>query len=106
MAIVCGIIWGALEWVIPFFSFNLLLAPGAGYAIGEVISLSANRKRGKGLATIASIAVPISYLVSLSFVSLSLGIPFFMVLPFGLFSILYNLLALGLGIWVAITRLR
>jgi len=106
MAIICGIVWGALEWVIPRFSFNLLFAPGAGYAIGEVISLSVNRKRGKGLAATAGIAVPISYLVSLWFVSFSLGVPFFIVLPFGLFSILYNLLALGLGIWIAITRLR
>ena len=106
MAIVCGIIWGVLEWLIPFFSFNLLLAPGAGYVIGEVIGLSVNRKRGKGLAATAGIAVPISYLISLGFISLLFGVPFFMVLPFGLFSIIYNLLALGLGVWVAITRLR
>ena len=106
MAIVCGIIWGVIEWVIPIFSFNLLLAPGAGYAIGEVIGLSVNRKRGKGLATIASIGVPISYLVSLWFLSSLFRIPFDGVLPFNLFIIMYNLLALGLGIWVAITRLR
>jgi len=53
MAVVCGIIWGVIEWGIPIFSFNLLLAPGAGYIIGEIVSLSVNRKRGKGLATIA-----------------------------------------------------
>lgn len=106
MAIVCGIIWGVLEWVIPIFSFNLLLAPGAGYVIGEVVGLSVNRKRGKGLATIASIGVPISYLVSLWFISSLFGIPFSGVLPSNLFIIMYNLLALGLGIWVAITRLR
>jgi len=106
MALVCGIVWGVLEWVIPIFSFNLLWAPGAGYAIGEVVGLSVNRKRGKGLATIAGIAVPISYLVNLWFVSFLFGIPFSPVLPFGLFNILYNLLALALGIWVAVTRLR
>jgi len=106
MALVCGIVWGVLEWVIPIFSFNLLWAPGAGYTIGEVVGLSVNRKRGKGLATIAGIAVPISYLVSLWFVSFLFGIPFSPVLPFGLFNILYNLLALALGIWVAVTRLR
>ena len=106
MAIVCGIVWGVIEWVIPIFSFNLLLAPGAGYAIGEVIGLSVNRKRGKGLATIAGIAVPISYLFSLWFISFLFGVFFYQVLPLGLFSILYNLLALGLGIFVAVTRLR
>ena len=106
MAIVCGIIWGVIEWVIPIFSFNLLLAPGAGYVIGEVVGLSVNRKRGKGLATIASIGVPISYLTSLWFLSSLFGIPFYGVLPFNLFIIMYNVLALGLGIWVAVTRLR
>jgi len=106
MAIVCGIVWGVIEWVIPLFSFNLLLAPGAGYVIGEVVGLSANRKRSKGLATIAGIAVPISYLFSLWFISFLLGTSFYQALPMGLFNILYNLLALGLGIWLAVTRVR
>ena len=106
MAIICGIVWGLIEWVIPIFSFNLLLAPGAGYAIGEVVSLSVNRKRGTRLAIVAGIAVVISYLVSLWFISFVLGVPFSWVLPFGLFNILYHLLALALGIFVAVTRLR
>ena len=97
MAIVCGIIWGVIELIIPFFSFNLLLAPAAGYAVSGVISLSVNRKRGKGLATIAGIAVAISYFIT---------VLFFGGLPFGLFGILYHLLALGLGIFVAVNRLR
>ena len=96
MAIACGIVWGVIESVIPFFSLNLLLAPGAGYAIGEVISLAVNRKRGKGLATIAGIAVLVSYLFTLPVLGL----------PFGLFNILYHLVALALGIFVAVTRLR
>ena len=106
MAMVTGVIWWVVRGLVPFFLLNLILAAGAGYAIGEVVSLLVNRKRGKGLAIIAGIAVPLSYLVSLWFLSFSLGIPFLRVLPFGLFSILYNLLALGLGIWVALTRLR
>jgi len=97
-AIFCGVIWGAIEWIIPFFSFNLLLAPAAGYAIGEVISLSVNRKRGTGLAIVGGIAVVISYLIT--FLLFPGG------LPFGLFSVLYHLLALALGIFVSVTRLR
>jgi hypothetical protein len=97
MAIVCGIAWGAIEWVIPFFSLNLLLAPGAGFAIGEVVSLSVNRKRGTGLAIVGGIAVAISYFVTFLFPG---G------LPLSLFNILYHLIALGLGIFVAVTRLR
>ena len=91
---------------VPFFYLNLLLAPGAGYAIGEVVSLSVNRKRGTGLAVVGGIAVVISYIFSLWFVSFLLGIPFHLVFNFGLFTILYHLIALALGIFVAITRLR
>ncbi len=97
MAIVCGIAWGVVMGSVPFFYLNLLLAPGAGYAIGEVVSLSVNRKRGTGLAVVGGVAVAISYVVSI------------LLLPFGfhlsLFHIL-DLLALALGIFVAITRLR
>jgi len=97
MAVVCGAVWGLIEWVIPFFSFNLLLAPAVGYAIGEVVSLSINRKRGAGLAIIAGIAVVISYLITFLFPA---G------LPFGVLNVLYHLLALALGIFVVVTRLR
>ena len=97
MAVVCGVAWGAIGWVIPFFSFNLLLAPAAGYAIGEVVSLSVNRKRGTGLAIVGGIAIVASYLVTFLFPG---GF------PFGLFSIIYHLVALALGVFVAVTRLR
>ena len=92
MAIVCGIAWGVVMRFMPFY-LNLLLAPGAGYAIGEVISRSVNRKRGTGLAVIAGSALVVSYLVS-------------MFLPWGLRFGLFDLLALALGIFVAVTRLR
>ena len=97
MAIVCGVVWGLIGSFVPFFFLNLLLAAGAGYAIGEVVSLSVNRKRGTGLATIAGIAVAISYLVSLL---LPWG------LPFGLSFHFLDLLALALGVYVAVSRLR
>ena len=67
IAIACGVAWGIIDWLVPFFSFNLLLAPAAGYVIGEIISRSVNRKRGTGLAIIGSIAMFISYLVTLLF---------------------------------------
>ena len=94
MAIVCGIVWGLIAGLVPFFYLNLLLAPGAGYAIGEVTSLSVNRKRGTRLAIIAGLAVVISYLVSIFF-------PLW-----GLRFSLFDILALALGIFVAVTRLR
>ena len=100
MAIVCGLAWGAIRGVMPFIYLNFLLASGVGYAIGKVVSLSVNRKRGTGLAVIAGIGVAISYLVS--FLA-PWGVPLV------LFNILYlviDLLALALGIYVAVTRLR
>ena len=93
MAIACGIVWGLVANLMPFFYLNLILAPAAGYAIGEVVSLSVNRKRGTGLAIVAGIAVVISYLVSLF-------------LPWGLSFGLFGLLALALGIFFAVNRLR
>jgi hypothetical protein len=93
VAIICGALWGIAARIIPFFYFNLLLAPVVGYAIGEVISLSVNRKRGAGLATVASLLVIVSYLLSIF-------------LPGGPGCHFFDLLALALGILVAITRLR
>ncbi len=100
MAIVCGIVWGVIDWIIPFFSFNLLLAPGAGYAISEVISRVVNRKRGTRLAIIAGIALVISYSITLI---LEGGFP---LIPFNLLRSALSLIALALGIYVAVTRLR
>ena len=106
MAVVCGIAWGLVRGLVPFFYLNLFLAAGAGYAIGEVIGLSVNRKRGTGLAIVASVAVAISYIFSLGFVSLLFGVSFRLVFNVGLINIIVDLLAIALGIFVAVTRLR
>jgi hypothetical protein len=105
MAIVCGLVWGVVGRWVPF-NLNLVLAPGVGYAIGEVVSLSVNRKRGIGLATVGGIAMAISYLFSLWFDSFLLGVSFPWGLHFSLFHIILDLVALALGIFVAVTRLR
>ncbi len=93
MAIACGLVWGLIGKLLPFFYLNLLLAPGIGYAIGEAVSLSVNRKRGTGLAIVAGIAVVICYLASI-------------LCPWGLSFRFLDLLALPLGIFVAVTLLR
>ena len=92
MAVVCGVVWGVVMVFMPFFFLTLLLAAGVGYVIGEVIGRSVNRKRGKGLAIIAGVAVVISYLIT----NLFWGVPFH----------LFDLLSIALGIFVAVTRLR
>ncbi len=97
MALVCGVIWGVVNLFLPFFFLNLLLGAGVGYAIGEVVGLAVNRKRGRGLAAVAGAGVVISYLVS---------ILLFFSLPFGLFPILLALASAALGIFIAVTRLK
>jgi len=96
MAFACGAAWWASRVVMPFSYFNFLLAAGFGYAIGEVISRSVNRKRGRGLAFIAGVAVVAAYLVSI-FPPWGFG--------FWRFS-LFGLLAAALGVWIAVNRLR
>jgi len=100
MAIACGLIWGLIIGLFRFGFLNFVLAAGVGYAIGEVVSLSVNRKRGTGLAVVAGIGVAVSY--SVSFLS-----------PWGPSFPLFNPLlltidlhALALGIFIAVTRLR
>ncbi len=97
MAIASGAVWGLIEWLVPMFSLSLLLAPAAGYAIGEVTSLAVNRKRGTGLAVVGGIAAALSYGVALLFPA---------ALPVGIFSIIYHIIAVALGIFVAVSRLR
>ena len=104
MATVCGVIWGLANLILPFFFLNLLLGAVIGYAISEVVGLAVNRKRGGGLATVAGAGVVTSYLISLSF-PLVLPIGSFG-LPLNFFSILLAIASVGLGIFVAITRLR
>ena len=103
IAIICGLVWVVVVSLVPFFYLNLLLAPGVGYVIGELVSLSVNRKRGTGLAVVAGIAVVISYLIS--------NIRFFqgMILfsfSFSPFYLAVVVVALALGIFIAVSRLR
>jgi len=94
MIFACGSAWWAIRGVMPFIQLNFLLAAGFGFGIGEVISRSVNRKRGKWLAAIAGIAVVISYLVTV--------FPPWGVGRFGLL----DPLAVALGVFVAVMRVR
>jgi hypothetical protein len=91
---------GAAWPFIPFGGFLwLIIAMGIGYAIGEVISLSVNRKRGIGLQVIAGASMVASYIIrSVIDVQFSDYI--------GSFFSVYGLIALILGIIVAVSRLR
>jgi hypothetical protein len=90
-SILGGIVWGFVAVFLGFFT--LLLSAAIGYGIGELISLSVNRKSGTGLAIIGAIAVVISYIIG-TFIQ---GAP--------LFSLI-RLIALAIGVFVSVARLR
>ncbi len=106
MAVVCGAVWGVVAGLVSFFYLNLLLASGVGYVTGEVISLAVNRKRGRWLAAIGGIAVAAGYVVSLWSASVPFGMPFQWITHFGMVNIIVDLIALALGIFMAVSRLR
>ena len=87
------LLWTAFSFLfrgIPYVSS--LVAIAVGYAAGELISLSVNRKRGIGLAWIAGGAVVVTYLVSLK-----LGYADFGLLP---------LFLLFVATFIAVQRVR
>jgi hypothetical protein len=97
MAVVIGLAWGFVNSLFSFIYLNLIIAAGVGYAIGEVVSLSVNRKRGIPLAVIGSVAVVIGYLV---------GIFTFGEVPSLGLSLILDLVGIGIGISMAVSRLR
>ncbi len=93
MAVATGAIWGILAWLVPFFYLNLLLGAGVGYGCAEVISLAVNRKRGTVLAVIAGTATVLSYVIAWA-------------VPWGLSFNFIDILAIGIGVFVAVSRIR
>ena len=100
MAFACGAAWWALRVILGMSYFNFLLAAGFAYAISEVVVRSVNRKRGKWLAVIAGTGVALSFVIS---VFPPWGGWFWW---FGIPSLVINLLAVALGVWIAVSRVR
>ncbi len=103
-AVVVGLATGAaLGAVWPFIQFGgflvILIAMGIGYAIGEAVSYSVNRKRGPGLQVISGSGMLLSYIVR----SLLLTSPADFL---DSFLSVYGLVALVMGIVIAVSRLR
>lgn len=94
MAGICGVLWGFLDNIIPFFYIvNILIGGAVGYACGEVIGLAVNRKRGTGLAIVAGFSVLLSYLIALF-------------VPWGLHFSFFDIVAVVVGIFVAVSIIR
>ena len=101
LAIGIGVAWAFIERALPFYLFTLFLAAGIGWVIGEVVSLSVNRKRGTGLAVIGGAAVVLSYAVSYL---VDYAITGFFIINMG--RIGFTLAALAVGVYFAVNRLR
>lgn len=87
-----GLLWGVFDiffGAIPFLPS--LAAMAVGYGVGELVSLSVNRKRGNGLAWIAGCSVALAFLISLQ---ISPG--------FGIIGLIF----LGIGVYMAVQRVR
>ena len=96
-AIVGGILWYLIRWLTPFIVFfNILIAAGIGYGIGQAMSLSVNRKRGIVLKTVAGICVLLAFIIANQ-----IALPWSFILGFNLF----NILAIAAGVYLAVSRL-
>lgn len=99
-AVAYGLLWRFVANLVPSVYLGLVFGPASGLALSEAIGLSVNRKRGRGLAIFAGIAVGLSYTASI-------------LLPLGQFpatsaiiSRVVDVAATTLGIVIAINRLR
>ena len=96
IALVGGVLWGVVDAALrglPFVSW--LIAIGVGYGAAELIGLSVNRKRGAPLTWIAAGSVGVAGIIHL-----------FLLGPLGSFSLLINLVIIGLAMFIAGSRMR
>jgi len=91
---------GAVWSFIPLSGFLVFfITLGIGYAVGEVVSLAANRKRGPGLQAIAGASVAVSYVVRSILEARDTSL-------YHAFVDIWALIALALGIIMAVSLLR
>ncbi len=94
-----GVLGGIVLGVAGAFT-NLLYFPyvftlamvGVGYLVGEGISRATNRKRGQPLIVVAVVGVVLAFVVVVAFSGLQLGI--------------FDLIGLGIAIFLAVQRVR
>jgi hypothetical protein len=101
LAVVIGPLWGIVEALLPSYIFSLVAAMGLGWVIGEIISLSVNRKRSIGLAVIGAVSVALCFGAAYIVDYLRTGI-----ISLDLYRIVFSLVTLGVGIYFAVNRLR
>lgn len=100
MAFACGAAWWRINTLWLPIGLDFLLASGFGYVIGEVVGRSVNRKRGRGLAVTAGAGLVLSFLISIF-------PPWgYWLVPLGGLNLALSLLAVALGVWVAVGRVK
>jgi len=96
VSLVLGFIWLLVQIATPFLSFfNIILAGAVGFGIGETISRSVNKKRSLILKVIGGLCALVAF---------SIGNQLILAGFFSIFSI-YNLIAVGAAVYVAVSRL-
>lgn len=99
--IIIGLVWGLIELFIPWYFFSLLLAGGAGFGIGEVISRAVNRKKSTGLSIIGGLAVLLAFGIAYAVELNRFGYVDLTWVRVG-----YSFLTAGVGVFIAVNRLR
>ncbi|MCI0856748.1 MAG: hypothetical protein J4N98_08660 [Chloroflexi bacterium] len=101
-ALVVGAVAGAIWGVIPFGFIGLLVGGGAGYMIGESVSIATNRKVGVQVQVLAGAGVVLAFVVrGAMLISLRNWD-----IEFVLLRDVFGYLALALAMFVAVGRLR
>ena len=77
------------------------MAMGIGWVMGELVSLSVNRKRGTWLAIIGGAGVVLSFGMSYLIEFVRSGF-----IQFSLYQIIFTLVTIGIGVYFAVSRLR
>jgi hypothetical protein len=97
VAIIGGIIWFLIRLFVPFLVFfNFIIAAAIGYAIGELMGIVINRKRGLLLKILAAFFVLIAFIIGNQITPAGN-----LILSFNFF----NMIAIGIGIYLAVSRL-
>ncbi len=111
---ILGFVWASL----PFRGyFSFIISAGVGYALGEIVSFAAGRKSSLGLKIVAGTAFALCYLsyamlpvlatlVSLNAITTAAFLQLFISAVVGLLSNPFAWLMVGLGVFMAVTRMR
>ncbi len=101
-ALLVGAVAGAIWGVIPFGLIGLLVGGGAGYVVGEAVSIATNRKVGTRVQALAGAGVVLAFVVR---GGILISLRNWEIEDILLYDV-FGLLALGLAMVVAVGRLR